>query len=101
MGYIDEQICSRLTGSAKTTCQHIIETNGRELLDDIKCGTVMINIKERVISSNQIFALLEINASLHTFSNLYRSSSFSNQFHLQSKSKFRSIQSSTHDCILD
>ncbi|CAF3821446.1 unnamed protein product, partial [Rotaria sordida] len=37
--YIDEQICSRLTGAAKKNCKEIIETNGKDLINSIQCGT--------------------------------------------------------------
>jgi hypothetical protein len=38
--YIDEQICSRLTGSAKKNCKEIIEKNGKDLINNIDCETV-------------------------------------------------------------
>jgi hypothetical protein len=38
--YIDEQICSRLIGSGKKNCKEMIDTNGRELLNNIKNGIV-------------------------------------------------------------
>jgi hypothetical protein len=37
--FIDEQICSRLTGSAKKNCKQIIDTNGKDLINNIACGT--------------------------------------------------------------
>ncbi len=43
--YIDEQICSRLSGSAKKTCKQIIETKGKDLINDIECGTVKFKIE--------------------------------------------------------
>jgi hypothetical protein len=38
--YIDEQICSRFTDSEKTNCKKIIETDGKDLLNNIECGIV-------------------------------------------------------------
>ncbi|CAF1001411.1 unnamed protein product [Adineta ricciae] len=37
--YIDEQVCSRLTGVAKKNCKDIIDTNAHDLIDNIKRGT--------------------------------------------------------------
>ncbi|CAF1099474.1 unnamed protein product [Adineta steineri] len=37
--YIDEQVCSRLTGTAKTNCKAIIETDGKHLIDNLRHGT--------------------------------------------------------------
>lgn len=73
LGYIDEQICSRLTGSAKKTCQQIIEKNGRELLSDIECGTVTIeiigkiNFDQNISSRNLCFSVLDFKFVLIKF----------------------------------
>jgi hypothetical protein len=38
--YIDEQICSRLSGSTKKNCKEMIDTNARDLINNIKDGMV-------------------------------------------------------------
>jgi len=69
--YVDEQVCSRLTGTAKKNCKEIIETNGKDLINSIKCGTVRIKRYGNVWIKVH---LLEINASVYSFPRLYRSS---------------------------
>ncbi|CAF3915477.1 unnamed protein product [Adineta steineri] len=36
--YIDEQVCSRLTGMSKKKCKEMIDTNGRDFVNDIRNG---------------------------------------------------------------
>jgi len=38
--YIDEQICSRLNGKLKKNCKEMLDTNGRDLINNIQNGIV-------------------------------------------------------------
>lgn len=42
LGYIDEQVCSRLLGEAKKQCKEMVGNKGKELLEGIRSGTVRI-----------------------------------------------------------
>ncbi|UJR26420.1 hypothetical protein I4U23_007752 [Adineta vaga] len=37
--YIDEQVCSRLTGTTKKKCKEMIDNNGREFIRNLQSGT--------------------------------------------------------------
>ena len=40
LGYIDEQVCSRLLGAAKKHCKEMVGNKGKELVEGIRSGTV-------------------------------------------------------------
>ena len=66
--YIDEQVCSRLTGSAKKHCKEMIDTNGKDLMTNIRNGMVRKKTsKEISLDFINCFQYLASNASLYTF----------------------------------
>lgn len=65
--YIDEQVCSRLTGTAKKNCKQMIDTNGRDLINKIQSGTVSEVISFFFLI---VFEYLANNAYLYTSSTL-------------------------------
>ncbi len=42
LGHIDEYLCSFLNGEMKENCKTMIESNGEDLINDIKEGKVKI-----------------------------------------------------------
>ena len=70
MLYIDEQVCSRLTGAEKKKCKEMIDNDGQEFIRNIQSGMVGkqngLNCFHFGISMN----ILATNASLHTASTL-------------------------------
>ena len=70
--YIDEQVCSRLTGAAKKDCKDIVETKAHDLINSIKHGTVRDRVLDGDWFMRQFNSILEINVTLHPFSCLYQ-----------------------------
>ncbi len=44
LDYIDENFCSNLNGKIKENCKTMIESNGNDLINEIKQGKVRIKI---------------------------------------------------------
>ncbi len=68
--YIDEQVCSRLIGTAKKNCKEMVDVNGRDLIKDIQSGTVSEMI--RIIFKFYISIFSNQCLSVHIFNFVIR-----------------------------